>query len=141
MCLVSQSITHEDKLEIVAVIAVALVEDKCIHNFPEMLLIKAQQALRNKHMLIACYMLQAVLISTKVLNVTVQLYKGCLGELLLQMIELVGRILPLLNSLNNSIALEECLTLFEMGWRVTTAEVRQLEFDKFKATCVQLIRN
>ena len=55
--------------------------------------------------------------------------------------EVIGQLPQLLNSSTNAILLQQLMTTLDMCWRVITAEVRLLEFDKFKSTCIHLVRN
>lgn len=84
-CLLSRTLSHEDKQDIVATIAAALVSDLGVHSYADNLLARAQQALKHRHLLVASYLIQAVLLSTKTLNTTVQIFKSCFPPLLEQL--------------------------------------------------------
>mgnify|MGYP000882796458 CR=1 FL=1 len=71
-------LSHVDKLEVVGALAAALVADSDIHKYADNFVVRAQHALKSRHLMVACYLLYSVLLSTKILNTTVVIYKSVL---------------------------------------------------------------
>lgn len=144
-CFISESLDHQAKLDIVSTVSVACINDQGVHNYGAKLIGHANLALKDRRLMVADYLLYAVVLGQKDLNTVVAVYKACFStiiELLEGHAQALGTMLKQFEETGHKPGdFQSTKETIEFTLKVMVAEVRLLDFDKFKMTCAELVKN